>query len=59
MEDAIDLFGSFDENIRLIEKELGIHVVSRDDQLKISGEAEAVMQGTKVIQALIGLSARG
>lgn len=39
MEDAIDLFGSFDENIRLIEKELGIHVVSRDDQLKISGEA--------------------
>ena len=43
MEDAIDLFGSFDENIRLIEKELGIHVVSRDDQLKISGEAEAVM----------------
>lgn len=59
MEEAINIFGSFDENIRLIEKELGIHVVGRDDQLKISGEAEAVMYGTKVIQNLISLSARG
>ena len=24
MEDAIDIFGSFDENIRLIEQELGV-----------------------------------
>ena len=35
MEDAIDIFGSFDENIRLIEQELGVRVVGRDDQLKI------------------------
>ena len=34
MEDAIDIFGSFDENIRLIEQELGVRVVGRDDQLK-------------------------
>jgi len=59
MEEAIDIFGSFDENIRLLEKELGVHVVGRDDQLKISGEAEAVMHGTKVIENLIGLSGRG
>ncbi|MCF0123391.1 MAG: phosphate starvation-inducible protein PhoH, partial [Ruminiclostridium sp.] len=59
MEEAIAIFGSFDENIRLIEKELGVHVVGRDDQLKISGEAEAVMYGTKVIQSLIDLSGRG
>ena len=26
MEEAIDIFGSFDENIRLLEKELGIRV---------------------------------
>ena len=30
MEDAIDIFGSFDENIRLIEQELGVRVVGRD-----------------------------
>ncbi len=59
MEDAIDIFGSFDENIRLIERELGVHVVGRDDQLKIVGDAEPVMYAAKVIQGLIGLSARG
>ena len=36
MEDAIDLFGSFDENIKLIERELAVSVVSRDSELKIS-----------------------
>ena len=59
MEDAIDIFGSFDENIRLIERELDVHVVSRDDQLKITGDAEAVMYAAKVIQGLIDLSAKG
>ena len=60
MEDAIDIFGSFDENIRIIEQELAVRVVSRDDQLKISGEeAEAVDQAAKVIQGLLSLSARG
>ena len=59
MEDAIDIFGSFDENIRLIERELNVHVVGREDQLKITGDAEEVMWAAKVIQGLIGLSARG
>ena len=30
MEEAINIFGSFDENMRLIEKELDVHVVDRD-----------------------------
>lgn len=59
MEEAIDLFGSFDENIRLIEHELGVTVVNRESQLKISGEAENVMYGVKAVEGLLGLSARG
>ncbi len=60
MEEAINLFGSFDENIRIIEQELAVRVVSRDDQLQISGEEdEAVDQDAKVIQGLLSLSARG
>ena len=59
MEDAITIFGSFDENMRLIEKELQVQVVNRDDQLKISGEAEQVMYAVKVIEGLISLSGRG
>ena len=58
MEDAIDLFGSFDENIRLLERELHVTVVSRDSELKVSGEGENVMHAVKVIQGLLGLSGR-
>ncbi len=60
LEDAISVFGSFDENIRLIEHELGVSVVSRDSQLKVAGEdPEAVLYGTKVIENLMSLAARG
>ena len=53
MEDVVDVFGSFDENIKLVEHELGVTVVSRDDQLKISGEAENVMYAVKAVEGLL------
>ena len=59
MEEAVNIFGSFDENIRIIERELGVTVVSRDGELKVSGEAENVMYGVKAIEGLMSLSARG
>jgi phosphate starvation-inducible PhoH-like protein len=58
IEDVIDIFGSFDENIKLIEHELDVSVVSRDDQLKISGEAENVLYAVKAVQGLLGLAGR-
>ncbi len=59
MEEAVNLFGSFDENIRILEDALHIHVVSRDSELKLSGEAEDVLLGVKAVQGLLALSARG
>jgi phosphate starvation-inducible PhoH-like protein len=59
MEYAIDIFGSFDENIRILEQDLDVKVVNRDAELKISGEAENVMQAVKVAEGLLSLSARG
>ncbi|WP_186565135.1 PhoH family protein [Lawsonibacter celer] len=58
MEDAIDVFGSFDENIKLIEHELGVSVVSRGSDLKISGEAEQVLYAVKALEGLHSLAAR-
>ena len=58
MEDAVDLFGSFDENIRIIEHELNVTVVNRDNQLKVSGEAEDVMHAVKALEGLLSLAAR-
>ena len=60
LEDAISVFGSFDENIRMIEHEMGVTVVSRDSALKVSGEdTEQVMLAVKVIENLMNLSAKG
>ena len=57
MEEAINLFGSFDENIRLLESELQVVVTNREGEICISGEPENVMLGTKAEQALLTLSA--
>ena len=60
MEHVIDVFGSFDQNLRIIEAELNVHVTDRDDSLKISGEdEEAVMHAEKAIEGLLTLAARG
>ena len=59
MEEAINLFGLFDGNIRIIEQELGVTVVNRESNLKISGDGEAVMWAVKAVQGLLSLSAKG
>ena len=59
MEEAINLFGSFDENIRLLESELHVSAVNRGGELVISGDVEQVMLATKAVEALLTLSARG
>ena len=55
MEHAVALFGSFDENIKLIESEFSVRVRARDSELKISGEPEDVMKAAKVIDSLLSL----
>ena len=59
MEEAINVFGSFDENIRLLEKELHVTVTNRDGELKVSGEAEEVSLAVRALKALLALSAKG
>ena len=60
VEQIINLFGSFDENVKLIEKEYGVRVTNRDADLKISGEdPEMVMQARSAVNALLSLASRG
>ncbi|MBQ0037420.1 MAG: PhoH family protein [Clostridiales bacterium] len=59
VEEAINLFGSFDENIRLLESEFQVTVVNREGEIVISGEAEDTMLATKAVQALLTLTAKG
>ena len=59
LEQAVNIFGSFDENIRLIETEFHVAVSNREGELRISGEPEDAMLAAKAIQALLTLSSRG
>lgn len=59
MEHVISVFGSFDQNLRIIETEYGVHVTDRDNQIHITGEAENVMLAQKAIGGLLQLAAKG
>ena len=59
MEEAASLFGPFDENIRIIERELQVQIVVRDEEMKISGEPEQVSWAEKTVRGLLSLCARG
>ena len=59
MEQAVALFGSFDENIKLIENEYTVNVVGRGSEIKVSGEPENVAKAVRVIESLLTLINRG
>lgn len=59
MEHALSLFGSFDENIKLIEKEFSVAIISRAGELKIKGDEEGVDKAKRVIKNLLDLLNKG
>ena len=59
LEQAVNLFGSFDENIRLIEAEFQVSVANREGELRVTGEPEDACLAAKAINALLTLSAKG
>ena len=59
MEHVISVFGSFDQNLRLIESELSVKILDRDNLIHMSGEEEHVMLAEKAINGLLALAARG
>ncbi len=59
MEQAVTLFGSFDENIKLIEKEFAVAIVCRGSDIKIQGDEEKVDKAKRVIKNLLFLINKG
>ncbi|MDI3477508.1 MAG: phosphate starvation-inducible protein PhoH [Thermoanaerobacterium sp.] len=55
IEQAANLFGKFDENIKLIEEGMDVKIVVRDDMIKISGEDSNVDGAEKVFSELIDI----
>lgn len=59
MENAVALFGSFDSNIKLIEREFGVKITCRGSELKVEGDAESAYKATTVIESLLQFLSRG
>ncbi len=59
MEQASDIFGSFDENIKLLQKEYSVSVTSHNGQIKISGEADDVLKAQRAIKCLMTMIKKG
>ncbi len=59
MEQAVSLFGNFDENINLLEKEFGVKTVCRGSEIKVQGEAENVEKAVRAINGLLLLINKG
>jgi phosphate starvation-inducible PhoH-like protein len=59
LEDVIALFGSFDENIRVVEQTLGVTIVERAGEIRVNGDPEAVILAVKAVEGLLSLAARG
>lgn len=50
---SLELFGKFDENIKLIEKEFNVDIVSREGEIRILGEEPYISFVQKLINTLI------
>ncbi len=59
VEDLIEVFGSFDENIKRIEEELNVNIVNRGTDLKVTGDIEAVDKACRTLEGLLSLAAKG
>lgn len=59
LEQAVSLFGSFDQNVKLIENEYGVSVISRGSDLKISGEPENVSSAVRAVNGLLVMINKG
>lgn len=53
------LFGSYDENIRIIEKEYSVSVSYRDSRLKISGDSDSAEKAARAIRGMMQFLTRG
>ena len=58
-EHIINLFGTYDENINMIQRQYDVVVLSRGTDIKISGSDENVTKASQAIEALMKISKTG
>lgn len=59
MEQLVEIFGNFDENIKYIEKEFEVQIVSHSSEIKIMGESLNVNYARRAVEGLVELLNKG
>ena len=59
MEQAVSLFGSFDENVKLIENEYDVSIISRGSELKVMGDVENVDKAARALRSMLAMINKG
>ena len=59
LDHAVSLFGSYDENVRLLERTFRISIVTRSSEIKISGDEGNVKKAVRAINSMLALLKRG
>lgn len=59
IEQAMNLFGNFDENINIVENAFNVKVISRDNEIRVIGYQEGVLKAQTVLKRLMGIAAQG
>lgn len=59
MNSIISLFGKFDENVNIIQRQYGVVILSRGNDIRISGEEENVSKARAAVAALAEMADKG
>lgn len=59
IDQAIALFGNYDENINILQKQYNVAILNRGNDIRISGGETEVAKARSAVEALIGLIKKG
>lgn len=59
LEHTVSLFGSFDENIRLLERTFNISIITRGSEIKITGDEGNVKSAVRAVNSMLLMLNRG
>lgn len=59
MDTVLSLFGNYDENVNLIQREYGVVILGRGEDIKITGDEEGVFKAAEAVNGLITLINKG
>lgn len=59
IEQIVNLFGNFDENIKRIEKRYSVAITSHGSSIKVKGDADNVVSACRTIEGLISMINKG